>query len=116
MRSQWKRIRYRLEWIGLLLATKLIPLCSRRVCHYLARLAGALLSFIDRPRSRVALSNLVAAFGDRFSPTERRTLARHSFQHFEHTMRDLLWGRVLTQANCSSSIHCPSFEETVRRP
>src|SRR5437899_10757918 len=91
MRSQWKRIRYRLEWIGLLLATKLIPLCSRRVCHYLARLAGALLSFVDRPRYRVALSNLEAAFGDRFSPTERRKLARQSFQHFAQTMVDLLW-------------------------
>ncbi|PYL68068.1 MAG: hypothetical protein DMF28_07560 [Verrucomicrobia bacterium] len=45
MRSRWKRIRYRLEWIGLLLATKLIPLFSRRACYHLAQTAGALLSF-----------------------------------------------------------------------
>jgi hypothetical protein len=30
MPSPWKRFRYRLEWIGLVLATKLIPLLSRR--------------------------------------------------------------------------------------
>jgi len=114
MRSQWKRIRYRLEWIGLLLATKLIPLCSRRVCHYLARLAGALLSFVDRPRYRVTLSNLEAAFGDRFSPTERRKLARQSFQHFAQTMVDLLWSPRLTQQNFSRYIECQNFEETAR--
>src|SRR6266480_4808903 len=90
MRSQWKRIRYRLEWIGLLLAARLIPLCSRRICDYVARLAAALLSFLDRPRYRVALSNLEVAFGNRFSPAERRKLARQSFQYFAQTMVDLL--------------------------
>ena len=65
MRSRWKRIRYRLEWLGLLLATKLIPLCSRTVCYHIAQAAGALLSFVDRPRYQVALSNLEVAFGDR---------------------------------------------------
>src|SRR5437899_12165617 len=104
MRSQWKRIRHRLEWIGLLLATKLIPLCSRRVCHYLARLDGALLSFVDRPRYRVALSNLEAAFRDRFSPTDRRKLARQSFQHFAQTMVDRLCSPRLTNTKFSCNI------------
>src|SRR6266536_2074161 len=50
MPSQWKRIRYRLEWVGLLLATKLIPLCSRRVCHHLARIAGTMVDLLWSPR------------------------------------------------------------------
>jgi lauroyl/myristoyl acyltransferase len=96
MRSRWKRIRYRLEWAGLLLATKLIPLFSRRACYRLAQIAGALLSFLDRHRYHVALSNLEVAFGDQLSARERRKIARESFQHFARTMVDLLWSPRLT--------------------
>jgi lauroyl/myristoyl acyltransferase len=112
MRSQWKRIRYRLEWLGLLLATKLIPLCSRTVCYHLARTAGALLSLLDRHRYHVALSNLEVAFGDRFSYDERRKIARESFQHFARIMVDLLWSPRLTQQNFSRYIEWQNVEET----
>src|ERR1700756_1784905 len=114
MRSYWKRLRYRLEWIGLLLATKLIPLFSRRSCYYLARTAGTLLSFLDRHGYQVALSNLEVAFGDRFSPRKRRKIVRESFQHFARTMVDLLWSPRLTQENFSPYIECKNLEETVR--
>src|SRR5437667_3999318 len=114
MRSRWKRIRYRLEWLGLVLATKLIPLCSRTVCYHIAQAAGALLSCVDRPRSQVALSNLEVAFGDRFSPRERRKIARESFQHFARTMVDLLWSPRLTQENFSRYIELRNFEEMAR--
>jgi Kdo2-lipid IVA lauroyltransferase/acyltransferase len=114
MRSRWKRIRYRLERLGLVLATKLIPLCSRRACYHIAQAAGALLSFVDRPRYQVALSNLEAAFGDRFSRAEQRKIARESFQHFARTMVDLLWSPRLTQQNFSRYIECENLEETVR--
>jgi KDO2-lipid IV(A) lauroyltransferase len=112
MRSHWKRLRYRLEWIGLLLATKLIPLFSRKACHQLAKAAGAMLSFVDRQAYRVALSNLEVAFDNRFSPRERRKIARESFQHFARTMVDLLWSPRLTQENFSRYIEWQNFEET----
>src|SRR6266704_1446280 len=114
MRSRWKRIRYRLEGLGLVLATKLIPLCSRTVCYHIAQAAGALLSCVDRPRSQVALSKLEVAFGDRFSPKERRKIARESFQHFARPMHDLLWRPRLTQENFSQYIDLENFEETAR--
>src|SRR5206468_213292 len=114
MRSRWKRMRYRLEWLGLVFATKLIPLCSRRACYHIAQTAGTLLSFVDRHRYEVALSNLEVAFGDRFSPEERRKIARESFQHFARTMVDLLWSPRLTQENFSRYIECENVEETVR--
>src|SRR2546428_12937069 len=114
MRSRWKRIRYRLEWLGLFFATKLVPLCSRRGCSHLARTAGALLSFLDRPRYQVALSNLEVAFGDRFSPGERRKIVRESFQHFARTMVDLLWSPRLTPKNFSRYIELQNFEEMAR--
>ncbi len=106
MRSHWKRLRYRLEWLGLLLATKLIPLLSRRACYHLAQTAGALLSFLDRQGYQVALSNLEVAFGDQLSPGERRKIVRESFQHFARTMVDLLWSSRLTQENFSRYIEC----------
>jgi lauroyl/myristoyl acyltransferase len=114
MRSRWKRLRYRLEWLGLFLATKLVPLFSRRACYHLAQTAGALLSFLDRRGYQVALSNLEVAFGDRFSPGERRTIVRESFQHFARTMVDLLWSPRLTQKNFSRYIELQNFEEMAR--
>src|SRR5215468_7358933 len=114
MRARWKRIRYRLEWLGLVLAIKVIPLCSRRACYHIAQAAGALLSFVDWQRYNVALSNLEAAFGDRFSPKERRKIARKSFQHFGRTMVDLLWSPRLTQENFSQYIELENFGETAR--
>src|SRR5919204_4098648 len=114
MRSGWKRIRYRLEWAGLFLATKLIPLCSRKVCYRLAQLAGALLSFLDRHHYRVALNNLEVAFGDQLSARERRKIARESFQHFARTMLDLLWSPRLTELNFRWYVELQNFEETKR--
>jgi len=114
MRSRWKRMRYRLEWLGLVLATKLIPLCSRRVCYHIAQTAGALLSFVDRDRYQVALSNLEVAFGGAFSLEQRRKMARESFQHFARTMVDLLWSPRLTQENFSQFIELQNFGETAR--
>src|SRR5438477_9620878 len=114
MRSRWKRMRYRLEWLGLVLATKLIPLCSRRVCYHIAQTAGALLSFVDRDRYQVALSNLEVAFGGAFSLEQRRKMARESFQHFARTMVDLLWSQRLTQENFSQFIELQNFGDTAR--
>jgi len=107
-------MRYRLEWLGLILATKLIPLCSRRVCYHIAQTAGALLSFVDRDRYQVALSNLEVAFGGAFSLEQRRKMARESFQHFARTMVDLLWSPRLTQENFSQFIELQNFGETAR--
>jgi len=107
-------MRYRLEWLGLVLATKLIPLCSRRVCYHIAQTAGALLSFVDRDRYQVALSNLEVAFGGAFSLEQRRKMARESFQHFARTMVDLLWSPRLTQENFSQFIELQNFGETAR--
>jgi len=114
MLSRWKRTRYRLEWLGLSLATKLIPLCSRKACYRLAQVAGGLLSFLDRRRYHVALSNLEVVFGNQLSGRERRKIARDAFQHFARTMIDLLWSPRLTQLNFLWYIELQNVEETMR--
>lgn len=114
MRSCWKRVRYRLEWIGVLLAAKLIPLLSRQSCYRLAQIAGALMSIFDRHRYQVAISNLEVAFADQLSIHKRRKIARESFQHFARAMVDLLWSPRLTSENFSRYVELQNFEETTR--
>src|SRR5207249_7717120 len=114
VRSSWKKIRYRLEWVGLLIAARLVPLLSRKRCYRLALALGTLMSILDRHGRRVALSNLEVAFGERFSQREREQIALESFQHFARTMLDLLWSPRLTAENFSRYIELENLEETAR--
>ena len=107
-------MRYRLEWLGLLLATRLVPLLSRKGCYRVALAVGGLMSILDRHGRKVALSNLEVAFGDRFTARERERIARESFQHFARTMLDLLWSPRLTEKNFSNYIELENLEETGR--
>jgi hypothetical protein len=47
MRAALKEIRYRLEWLALKSATKLLPLLSRKACYRLALLLGSLGAMLD---------------------------------------------------------------------
>jgi lauroyl/myristoyl acyltransferase len=114
MRRLWKKLRYRLEWIGLLAAAKLVPLLSRKACFRLALALGALMSILDRQGQKVALANLGAAFGDQVSILQRRKIVRESFEHFARTMLDLLWSTRLTRENFSRYIELENFDELVR--
>ena len=67
MRGVWKKIRYRLEWLGLKSATKFLPLLSRKACYRLALLLGSLGTMLDSRVQRVALSSLRVAFDDKIS-------------------------------------------------
>jgi Kdo2-lipid IVA lauroyltransferase/acyltransferase len=114
MLSRWKRVRYRLEWLGLWLAAKLVPLLSRKGCFHLGQTLGALMSIFDWHRYRVALNNLEVAFGDQLSIEDRRKIARESFQHFTRTMLDLLWSPRLSRENFRDYIEFENLEEIER--
>jgi KDO2-lipid IV(A) lauroyltransferase len=114
MLSRWKRVRYRLEWLGLWLAAKLVPLLPRKACFHLGQTLGALMSLFDRHRYDVALNNLEVAFGNQLSIQDRRKIAHESFQHFTRTMLDLLWSARLTRENFSRYIEMENFEEISR--
>src|SRR5437868_9202379 len=107
-----KRVRYQLEWLGLVLASKLVPLLPRALCLLLADLLGTLASIFDRKGRRVALANLEAAFGDTLNRRERCRIMRSSFRHFAQTMIDLLWSPRLTRENFRRYIDVENFEET----
>jgi len=114
VRSVWKAIRHRLEWAGLLIAAKVVPLLSRTGCYRLALALGDVMSILDQHGRKVAVSNLEVAFANRFTPQERKRIARESFQHFARTMLDLLWSPRLTAENFSNYIELENFEETAR--
>ena len=114
MPSRWKQFRYRLEWLGLYLATKLIPLLSRKACFHLANFLGALMSIFDRHGREVALSNLEVAFGDSLSISDRKRIARESFQHFARTMLDLFWSPRLTRETFSDYIEMENLGEVTQ--
>lgn len=99
MRRMWKKLRYRLEHGGLLLAARLIPLLPYSLVNLIARGGGAVAAMVDRPGRRVAKANLHAAFGDKYSPGEERCIIRQSYQHFARTMLELMWSPRLTPAN-----------------
>ena len=73
MRTAWRKVRYRLEWLGLKTASLFIPLLSRKACYWLALWLGWLAAMLDRRGRRVALSNLRVAFGAEIS-SQRQNL------------------------------------------
>src|SRR5205814_849974 len=101
MRAAWKKIRYRLEWLGLKSAMKVLPLLSRKACYRLALFLGSLGAMLDRRGRRVALSNLRVAFGDEISSERRAQIVPESYQHFARTMLDFFWSPRLTSQNFS---------------
>jgi lauroyl/myristoyl acyltransferase len=99
VKAAWKRIRYRLEWLVLMAVLTVVPLFSRSACYRFGGAVGALAAKVDRRGYRVALANLEAAFGDRYTPAERAAIARESYQHFARTMLDLFWSPRLRADN-----------------
>ena len=108
--DSWKRIRYRLEWLALKSAAKIIPLLSRRACYRLAQVLGRLAATLDRSGRCVALSNLEAAFGDELAPDRRTEIVRESYQHFARTMLDLFWSPRLTSENYTRYIDVENLD------
>jgi lauroyl/myristoyl acyltransferase len=113
--SRWKAFRYRLEEAGCRLLAWFIPLLSRRACVRLAHAVGALAYLVDRRGRATALANLHAAFGDRFSPSERVRIARASFQNFARTMLDLFWVTRLNAQNYTEWIEMSGLEAVHER-
>lgn len=114
MRFRTKRIRYRLEWLGLTAAAKIVPLLPRSLCLVVANFLGTMASFFDRAGRKVALENLEVALGDALSPRQRHRVMRESFRYFARSMIELLWSPRLTRENFRKYIELENFEETQR--
>jgi len=114
MRSAWKSLRRKLEWLGLRLLAAIIPKLPRPFVVQFGRTAGSIAAYLDWPGRRVALSNLSAAFGDRFSAAERARITRRSYEQFAGTMIDLLWSPRVTAKNYRRLIDFVGWDEFAR--
>ncbi len=114
MKRRWKSFRYRLEVWGVRFLAALIPRLPRPLAFRLGRGAGSLAASLDRHGWKVALSNLEAAFGERFSAAAREEIARQSYQQFAGTMIDLFWSPRLDAGNFHRLIEFEGFDHFER--
>ncbi len=114
MRSRWKSWRYRAEWLGVRFLAFLVPRLPRPMAVQFARCAGALAARLDWQGRRVSLSNLEAAFGDRFSAADRSRITRKSYQQFASTMIDLFWSPRINARNYRKLIEFEGWDEFAR--
>lgn len=97
--SPWKKIRYRLEWLGLQWLYFAIPLLPRRPAHALGKLLGSLAFHLDGRGRRTAVENLSLVFGEEGEARAIRRLARDSYRAFAQTVIDQFWGSRLDADN-----------------
>ncbi|MFV1994968.1 MAG: lysophospholipid acyltransferase family protein [Verrucomicrobiales bacterium] len=116
--SVLKRLRYRIEWLGVLALARGIPLLSRRGVLRLSRGLGWLAFRFDRRGRETALQNLEAVFGSEKTESEIREIALRSFQNFARTVCDQFWSSRLSSDNffdyCRFEYDDPEILETVR--
>lgn len=116
--SFWKKIRYKIEWLGLVWLYFAIPLLPRRAAHGLSRLLGSLAFLADKRGRRTALENLELIFGAEKDPAEIRLLARDSYRSFAQTVIDQFWSRRLNADNyeryCTLQIDDPDALEEAK--
>jgi lauroyl/myristoyl acyltransferase len=97
--STWKKLRYRVEWLGLAWLYFSIPLLPRKVVHGLGRGLGSLACLCDSRGRKTAIENLTLVFGEEKSEKEIKQLARESYQSFARTVVDQFWSRRLNREN-----------------
>jgi lauroyl/myristoyl acyltransferase len=99
-----KKLRYWFEYIGVGAVLRIVPLLAIGLVRLLADGAGWLVYHLDRKNRRVALANLEAAFGDKFTAKERERIARRSVQVFGRSFLELFWTPRLTASNVGKYI------------
>jgi KDO2-lipid IV(A) lauroyltransferase len=98
--SVWKRLRYRIEWLSLLTASRAIPLVPRPILLFGMRVLARIAYFADSRGRTTAFQNLRAVFPKtEKSDADLRTIVRRSYQLFAQSMADLFWSRRLTKDN-----------------
>lgn len=108
-----KKLRYFFETALIESAAWIMPRLPRRFILWLSRGIGSLAYLGDKRGRTTALDNLKCAFGDRYTPAERASIARKSYQVFARTFLDLFWSSRLTKDSWQQyfSIHLPKAED-----
>jgi lauroyl/myristoyl acyltransferase len=67
----FKKIRYWLEFVGVATASRIVPLLPLSILNSIAWAISWPVFYLDRRSRQVAVANLAAAFGDRYTQKER---------------------------------------------
>lgn len=97
--SGFKRLRYKLEFLGLKLVKTVVPRLPYTALRPLANALGFVFFHLDSRGRAVAVENLRVALGSAHTPAERVRIARRSCQNFARTMLCLFWSSNLTSEN-----------------
>ena len=97
--SLGKRLRYRVEALGLGAAETIIPKLPRDVALGFGGLLGWLAYAVLREDRRVAYANLDIVFGGTMSPREKRRIVRGTFQNIAANAVGLFWSPRVTAEN-----------------
>ena len=83
-------------YFGLLRALRLLfRLLPRSACLWIGEAVGGTVFRLDGKHRRLAMANLLTAFGPALDPAARRRLARDSFRHFGRVTADnLKWNHL----------------------
>ena len=113
----FKKIRYWLEFVGLATAARVVPLFPLPFLRWVAWAISWPVFYLDRRSRRVALANLEAAFGNRYTRAERERIARKSMQLLGQSFLELFWSPRINQKNFSSYLRWhdeESFQRILR--
>lgn len=105
-----RRTRCLLEFSGLWLATKIVPLLPAAVLRGVARLAGRLVCRFDKRGRSYAEANLRMVFGNRLTDGEIRAIAEGSYAQFARTMLELFWVPNIRRDNYRSRIELVGYD------
>jgi lauroyl/myristoyl acyltransferase len=108
--SGFKRLRYKLEFLGLKFVEALVPRLPYAALQPLANALGFVFFHLDSRGRAVAIENLRVAFGSAHTPAERTRIARKSCQNFARTMLCLFWSSNLTPENYQNYIRVEGLD------
>lgn len=109
--SIWKKIRYRVEWLGLAWLYFSIPLLPRTAIRAIGRGLGSAAFRFDKRGRTTALENLSLVFGEEKSPVEIERIAKDSYRSFALTVMDQFWSRRLKRENYEQLCHVTMHDE-----
>src|SRR5687767_14236679 len=89
--SAGKRLRFRLEYLILRAAVRIVPLCPLWLIRCAANVLGTIGWMLDRRGRTNGMENLRCALGPQYSIPQRRRILHASYRVFARTFFDLFW-------------------------
>ncbi len=115
IRSLGKRLRYGFEWLVLILARDTLRMLPHDKLFSLSKFFGKLAFIFDKRGRETAIENLRVAFGERFTPDQRRAIALESYQHFSRAFMDLFWSPNINEENFHTLVSYEFDDERICR-